>query len=140
MISSFTVKNVKSLRDVTIEPGHFNVFIGANGCGKSNVLEALALLAGAMTGRTTPEDLFNRGYRVARPDSTRSSFRGEEPVEAITLGAVHAEVSPWGRESQFELLPEPTDLISASWVDASTSPLDPQEMIAQIERIVAHHP
>jgi thiosulfate/3-mercaptopyruvate sulfurtransferase len=32
-----------------------------------------------MTGRTTPEDLFNRGYRVARPDSTRSSFRGEEP-------------------------------------------------------------
>lgn len=102
---------------MTLEPGHFNVFIGANGCGKSNVLEALALLAGAMTGRTTPEDLFNRGYRVARPDSTRSSFRGEDAVEAISLEAVHSGNSTSGEPTSYELVPSAADSIAARWFD-----------------------
>lgn len=85
MITSFKVSNFKSLLDVTIEPGSFNVFIGANGCGKSNILEALALTAGALTQRTTPEDLYNRGYRVARPAITRSAFDALEPRDEIQL-------------------------------------------------------
>ena len=44
MFNRLTIKNFKSIIDLTIELGRVNVFIGANGMGKSNVLEAIARL------------------------------------------------------------------------------------------------
>ena len=44
MFNRLTIKNFKSIIDQTIELGRVNVFIGANGMGKSNVLEAIARL------------------------------------------------------------------------------------------------
>ncbi len=135
MISSFTVKNFKSLRDLTIEPGHFNVLIGANGCGKSNILEALALLAGAMSHRNTPEDLFNRGYRVARPNSTRSAFQDAEPEEAISLRVAFAgEGHP---QDEFLLRPDRPDSIAAAWLDQLGRPLDVQRFADYLAQAVA---
>ena len=40
MIENFSVRTFKSLEDVTVGLGLVNVFIGANGSGKSNLLEA----------------------------------------------------------------------------------------------------
>lgn len=40
MLKSLSVKTFKSLADVNVELGLVNVFIGANGSGKSNLLEA----------------------------------------------------------------------------------------------------
>ena len=40
-ISGITVKNFKSLRDVTIDSGSFNVFVGQNNHGKTNLFEAI---------------------------------------------------------------------------------------------------
>ncbi len=135
MISSFTVKNFKSLHDLTIEPGHFNVLIGANGCGKSNILEALALLAGAMSNRNTPEDLFNRGYRVARPDSTRSSFQGAVPQDAVSL-RVAFDNAGHRHEVDFALRPEPRDSIAASWFDRGRAIIS-REHLAVLRRMHA---
>ena len=44
MFKRLAIKNFKSIIDLTIELGRVNVFIGANGMGKSNVLEAIARL------------------------------------------------------------------------------------------------
>lgn len=44
MLSKITIKNFKSLEDVSIDLGLITVFIGANGTGKSSVLQALMLL------------------------------------------------------------------------------------------------
>ena len=44
MFKRLAIKNFKSIIDLTIELGRVNVFIGANGIGKSNVLEAIARL------------------------------------------------------------------------------------------------
>ncbi len=41
MISQLQIKNFKSIDQLTIELGRFNVLIGANGCGKTNILETL---------------------------------------------------------------------------------------------------
>ena len=41
--------NFKSLYHTSFEPGKVNVFIGANGSGKSTILEAIGLLSAAMT-------------------------------------------------------------------------------------------
>lgn len=85
MLRELTIKNYKSILDHTIELGRINVFIGENGCGKTNILEAVAMAAAAVTNKLTVEDLFNRGMRVARPALIRSSFPGATGKE-IEIG------------------------------------------------------
>lgn len=43
-ITNITIHNFKSLYDISFEPGNVNVLIGANGSGKSSVLEAIPYL------------------------------------------------------------------------------------------------
>ena len=50
MITKLSVKAFKTLEDVEIELGQVNVFIGANGSGKSNLLEAVGVLSAAADG------------------------------------------------------------------------------------------
>jgi AAA15 family ATPase/GTPase len=42
MVKEIKIQNYKSVQDLTLELGRINVLIGANGCGKSNILEAIA--------------------------------------------------------------------------------------------------
>ena len=42
MIEKITIQNFKSIVDLDLELGQLNVFIGENGCGKTNILEAVA--------------------------------------------------------------------------------------------------
>ncbi|MDE0648351.1 MAG: AAA family ATPase [Cyanobacteria bacterium MAG IRC4_bin_6] len=51
VIERFSVKTFKSLEEVTVELGQVNVFVGANGIGKSNLLEALGVLSAAANGK-----------------------------------------------------------------------------------------
>ena len=44
MIRRLHVKNFRSLRDVTLEPGLLNVFVGPNSSGKSNYIDSLKFL------------------------------------------------------------------------------------------------
>jgi len=41
MITQLNIRGFKSLADVDVELGQVNVFIGANGSGKTNFLEAI---------------------------------------------------------------------------------------------------
>ena len=56
-IKEISVRNFKSLYDVSFEPGKINVLIGANGSGKSSVLEAIGILSAAMTDRVNNNSL-----------------------------------------------------------------------------------
>jgi predicted ATPase len=49
MLTKLKVKNYKSLADVEIDFHHFNVLIGPNNSGKSNILDCLAFLADTVT-------------------------------------------------------------------------------------------
>lgn len=85
MIESLRIQNYKSIADITLELGRFNVFIGENGCGKTNILEALAFAAEGRDGVVQHESLYLRGVRTARPAITASAFAGHDPVTAIRL-------------------------------------------------------
>jgi len=74
MIKEIRIQNYKSVVDLTLELGKTNVFIGENGCGKTNILEAVAMLSGAINDRLTVQDLVNVGVRVAKPSLTKSAF------------------------------------------------------------------
>jgi predicted ATPase len=54
-----------------------NVLIGENGCGKSNILEAIAFAAAAASGTLNHELLAHRGIRATEPQLMRSAFAAE---------------------------------------------------------------
>lgn len=74
MLENLSVKTFKSLEDVTVELGLVNVFIGANGSGKSNLLEALGVLSAAADGRVDHQNLLSRGVRPGVPALYKSAF------------------------------------------------------------------
>src|SRR6266478_1165542 len=43
-LEKLTIKNFKSIREQTLALGRLNVFIGGNGAGKSNLIEAFRFL------------------------------------------------------------------------------------------------
>lgn len=118
MIREFGVKNYKSILDNTVELGRFNVFIGENGCGKTNLLEAMAMAAGAVTGKLDTEELYARGIRIAKPSITLSSFAKAKPREAIqldfSLGGEVASRAEWTR-SDITITAANRDDIYTAW-------------------------
>jgi energy-coupling factor transporter ATP-binding protein EcfA2 len=87
VISTVTVKGFKSLEEVTVELGLINVFIGANGAGKSNLLEAIGLLSAAAYGRVGDPELLSRGVRPGLPMLYKTSFHNYKIPQAILLSA-----------------------------------------------------
>ncbi|MBL9042801.1 MAG: AAA family ATPase [Myxococcales bacterium] len=84
MIREIQIKNFKSIDDLTLELGRVNVLIGANGCGKTNILEAICLGGAAVADKLDNEYLAPRGIRYATPREMRSGFQLEtlnKPVE-----------------------------------------------------------
>lgn len=74
-IREISVKNFKSLYDVSFQPGKVNVFIGANGSGKSTILEAIGILSGAMTDRVNNSVLQRKGIRLSASALYKSKFK-----------------------------------------------------------------
>ena len=56
MINKIRIRNFKSIVDLTLDLGRVNVIIGANGCGKTNILEAItfASMAGQRREDNSP--------------------------------------------------------------------------------------
>lgn len=107
MIKSFGVKNYKSILEHTIELGRLNVFIGENGCGKTNILEAVATAAAAVSGEGLDADALRaRGVRVARHSLTFSSFLGHKPVEETSVACVFASLEGEAREIGLRIRPK----------------------------------
>lgn len=69
--------NFKSLYNASFEPGKVNVFIGANGSGKSTILEAIGLLSAAMTDRVDANSLQRKGVRLSVPSLYKSRFKSD---------------------------------------------------------------
>ena len=74
MLDQLSVRTFKSLDDVTVDLGLVNVFIGANGSGKSNLLEALGILSAAADGKVDDQALLARGVRPGLPALYKSAF------------------------------------------------------------------
>lgn len=83
MIKKIEISNYKSIKDIEFELSSFNVFIGENGSGKSNILEAVAMHSASKTNELNPQGLYNKGVRVTKPALTFSSFLGEKPKNQI---------------------------------------------------------
>ena len=74
MLEHLSVRTFKSLDDVEVDLGRVNVFIGANGSGKSNLLEAVGILSAAADGKVDDQALLARGVRPGLPVLYKSAF------------------------------------------------------------------
>lgn len=74
MLKNIEIKNFKTIDRLKLELGRTNVFIGENGAGKSNILEAIALAAAANSGKLDNEFLFPRGIRITSAPLMRPQF------------------------------------------------------------------
>ena len=113
MISYISIKNYKSVVDVSLQLGRFNLIIGANGCGKSNILEGIAMGAAASTDKLDYEYFANRGMRVVEPRFMLPAF------ESINADHIRIEaIDEKGTVSEFNLHYN-KELKPAKWVDDS---------------------
>lgn len=74
MINAIEIENYKSIQKLKLKLGRVNLLIGENGCGKSNILEAIALASAASTNKLDSEFLLNRGIRLSSAELMRSNF------------------------------------------------------------------
>lgn len=93
MLNTIKVESFKSLEKVEIDLGLVNVFIGANGSGKSNLLEAIGVLGAAANGRVDDEALLRRGVRPGLPVLYKSSFKSSRQPKEIRFTASSEGVS-----------------------------------------------
>ncbi len=85
VITEVSIKNFKSVQDLTLPLGRFNVLIGSNGSGKSNILEAIAFGAAASADKLDNEFLGSRGIRTASMQLMKSAFNSGNLVKPILL-------------------------------------------------------
>ena len=87
MSRSVSIEGFKSIASQRIELGRVNCFIGANGVGKSNLLEALGVLGAAANGRVDDESLLRRGVRPGLPRLYKTAFADLDIRPHVTLEA-----------------------------------------------------
>ena len=92
MIGSLKIRNFKSILDADIEFGNVNVFIGSNGSGKSNVLEAIGLFSACLERGVDAQTLDYKGVRLSAPHIFKSSFKNRRLPRAIRLEGTVANV------------------------------------------------
>lgn len=90
-IRKVQISGFKSIHAETIELGRVNCFIGANGVGKSNLLEAIGVLGAAANGVVDDEALLRRGVRAGLPRLFKSSFASERTPAHIGVGVETAD-------------------------------------------------
>lgn len=81
MIRKVEIENFKSIERLALELGRVTVLIGANGSGKSNIIEAIAFASAAAQDKLDNEFLISRGIRVTETRFMRSAFADESPAD-----------------------------------------------------------
>lgn len=122
MIQTVHIKNYKSILDHRIELGRVNIFIGENGCGKTNLLEAIAMASASVSGRLDAEELYSKGVRIAKPSTTFSSFAGARQKQKIELEFEFESSGTTGLKATCTIESRDPQDIAAEWVDNRATP------------------
>lgn len=118
MINKIEIKNFKSIVDLKMDLGRLNVIIGANGCGKTNILESFAFASAASQKKLDNEYLLARGIRIPGPQFVIPAFEDleESDIEKVKI-SVYEDISIRDIEVQFNNKTKNWDEVSVSDID-----------------------
>ena len=95
MIDRLEIRNFKSIAGTELEFGRVNLFIGVNGAGKSNLLEAIGVFSACLGRGIDTNILSSKGVRLSAPRIFKSSFKNRaSPVRYIWTGLLPALTTP----------------------------------------------
>lgn len=134
MLTNLHIENYKSIHDLDIDLGRINVFIGENGCGKSNILEALAFASAAKSNRLRNDDLAQKGIRVTRPDMMVSSFVGARQKKSVK---VDFNFTPFDMQNlnlsiKSNLYPNHFQNILSKWIDEEPNLINDSDLLEAV--------
>ena len=87
MLESLQITRFKSIRELELEFGRVNLFIGGNGSGKSNLLEAIGLASACLSRGLNDSDIGEKGLRISPPELMKSSFKNDDLPRTLELRA-----------------------------------------------------
>jgi len=99
MIKNVSIKNFKSIKDLSFEAKKVNIFIGEPNSGKSNLLEALALFSEGVIGSSK----FNNIIRSQNPSDLAYDRNIAEPIE-VKLDNITCNLTCRPNKIRIELL------------------------------------
>ncbi|WP_299978141.1 ATP-binding protein [Devosia sp. 66-22] len=85
MLRSIEIKRFKSIVNQSVSFGRVNLFVGGNGSGKSNLLEALGMVSAALGRGITDIDLVAKGIRLSPPSLFKSAFKNRDLPRTFRL-------------------------------------------------------
>jgi len=87
MIHKIKISNFKSINELELELGRVNVLIGENGCGKTNILEAIVLGSVRVYSGKSFENILlaSRGFRVTDKSLIRPAFIDDDNTNISNL-------------------------------------------------------
>jgi predicted ATPase len=133
MIEKITIENYKSIQHLELSLGRITVLIGANGSGKSNILEAIALSAAAANDKLDNEFLVSRGIRVTDdPQLMRAAFEKQNVSKEVKI---FVQRNDDNLKIEF-ILQKKNDQPYSAWVDSGNSPRGGAKIVRDLlERI-----
>jgi AAA15 family ATPase/GTPase len=136
MVKIIKIENFKSIQSLEIELGRVNVFIGENGCGKTNILEAITMGGALAADKLDNVFLLNRGVRVTEPKFMKSGFEKENEKDIfISFFSVVSESDDEtgypGEYSYFDCYLE--NFKNSKWADSRWG--DNNRLEAMLERL-----
>ncbi|PJB59287.1 MAG: hypothetical protein CO098_04195 [Bacteroidetes bacterium CG_4_9_14_3_um_filter_41_19] len=134
LIKKIIIENYKSINKVEIELGRINVFIGANGSGKSNILEAIAMVGASKGNDLDNLGLMSRGIRIAKPLLTLSSFLGKQTKKSIE---VQLDIIDKNNSVQIQSSFQNSNIndIYAKWIDLKEEEKTPELILSYLAEL-----
>lgn len=120
MINEIGIHNFKSIVDLNLELGRFNVIIGPNGCGKTNILEAISFASAAAQNKLDYEYLVNRDVRMPDPKFMVNAFEEDDRTQK-ELGRITVQINSDKNIYSYQV---EFDEISKKWVNIIEKILD----------------
>jgi len=131
LINRLQIENYKSVETIDIELSRFNVLIGANGSGKSNIIEALAMMSASLANDLDLEGIMNKGVRLAKPNLTFSSFVGKKTRHEVSIN-LGFQKNGKDKVIKSKLISTDDNDIYAKWIDSESGKMDFQGLIDKV--------
>lgn len=128
MIDRITIKNFKSIDEQSFDLGRINVLIGANGSGKSNILEAIGMVAAKKGKFVELDSMVQRGVRIAMPELMVNSFYAKPASRYINV-----EMEDGGDYAKYVISKYKEDDIYTPWYVRARSNMRSESLLEDFE-------